>query len=65
MYPITIEEIDQLTLTDLGGLVSLDKQGVLIAPGEDLDSFKKRLLKAKATEERISSELDKDGKSEL
>lgn len=65
MYPITQDEIDQLSAEDIKKLSKLDSKGILVGPGETIEDFKKRLSTALKTFTDIENDLRTNGEFEL
>ncbi|MCP4177436.1 MAG: hypothetical protein GY756_06700 [bacterium] len=62
MLPITPEEINLLTDTDLNRLVELDKNGLLIDNSEDINSYKNRLITLHSELTSFKTEVTTDSK---
>jgi len=65
MYPITQEEIEQLSVDDIKKISKLDSKGILVGPGESIEDFKKRLTTALKTFTDIEKDLASNGEFEL
>ena len=65
MQSLNRKLIEQLKEDNTDTLVELDKCGLLPAPGEELDSFKKRLLELHIRLQKFHKELNDNGKVEL
>ncbi len=65
MFPLTLEQIDQLDKNSTSKLIDLDSKGILLAPGESLESFKERIKVTASTLKEIDEELDSKPQYEL
>lgn len=61
MFPIERENIENLNEADLEKLSELDRNGFLLAPGETLSDYRKRLTVTKEKIEEIEKELKEKG----
>ena len=64
-FPLNRTEIEQLNENDINPFIELDKQGLLIGSGEDINSFKQRLLNIEKDITSLKQELKKKDKIEL
>ncbi len=65
MHSFDRKLIEQLSEDDSSALIELDKCGLLPAPGEELESFKSRLLELHVRLHKFHKELNDKGETEL
>lgn len=65
MFPLNENEIGELDGNNLDALCRLDAQGILLAPSEDIESFKARLARIDAKLKTIEDDLEKKGEFNL
>jgi hypothetical protein len=65
MFPLKRENINTIKEDDLDKISELDRNGFLVAPGETLADYKKRLCATLAKIEEISGELKEKGEFTL
>ena len=65
MFPLTEEDLDELSDDSLNQLVKLDKQGILCAPNECLVTFKERMKLTIKHLNEVDNELSEKGELEL
>ncbi len=65
IFPFTKSEVENLTIKDIHHLAFLDSQGFLIAPNENFDEFKKRIIKIYDITSEFNDAMETDKPSDL
>jgi len=64
-FPLTENEIKHLSEDSIQSLIDLDKNGLLIGSGENIQKFKQRLLSISSEINELKNELEKNDSVEL